>query len=47
MQAVTASNLWENAPDESGRIEFLINDNSPENNEGEFVVSVEMISIKK
>lgn len=47
IQPVTASDVWENDPNESGRIEFLINDNSPENNAGEFVVSVEMIRVPK
>ncbi len=46
IQPVSASDVWENDPDETGRIEFLINDNSPDNNQGEFVVSVEMVSVK-
>ncbi len=45
IQPVTASDVWENAPDERGRIEFLINDNSPENNKGEFVVSVALVRV--
>ncbi len=45
IQPVTASNIWENAPNESGRIEFLINDNSPENNKGEFIVAVKLINV--
>ncbi len=45
IQPVAASDMWENAPGERGRIEFLINDNSPENNEGEFIVSVTLVSV--
>lgn len=45
IQPVMASEEWENAPDERGRIEFLINDNSPENNRGEFIVSVTLVSV--
>lgn len=45
IQPVTASDIWQNSPDEIGRIEFLINDNSPENNTGEFIVSVSLVSV--
>lgn len=45
IQPVAAADMWENAPDERGRLEFLINDNSPENNRGEFSVSVTLIRV--
>ncbi len=47
IQPVTASEVWDNAPDESGRIEFLINDNAPEYNSGAFIIAVEMVSVPK
>lgn len=45
IQPTTASNIWENYPNERGRLEFLINDNSPENNKGRFIVTVKMINL--
>ncbi len=47
IQPVTASQYWENYPDETGKIEFLINDNSPENNSGEFTISFKMQDVPK
>lgn len=47
IQPVTAPpslGLWKNAPDERGKIEFCINDNKPERNTGQIIVSVVMIS---
>ncbi|MBA3692047.1 MAG: zinc ribbon domain-containing protein [Acidobacteria bacterium] len=38
-----ASGIWQNAPDERGRLEFCINDNAPDGNDGEFVVSLAII----
>ncbi|MCA1622512.1 MAG: zinc ribbon domain-containing protein [Acidobacteria bacterium] len=35
-----ASGVWQNAPDEFGKLEFCINDNAPDGNKGEFVVSI-------
>jgi len=35
-----ASGVWQNAPDEQGKLEFCINDNAPEGNSGEFTVSL-------
>jgi len=35
-----ASGVWQNAPDERGKLEFCINDNAPAGNDGEFVVSL-------
>lgn len=43
IQPVTASDVWENDPEETGRIEFLINDNSPRSNAGQFVVEVSLV----
>lgn len=42
IQAVSASEYWQNYKDETGKIEFMINDNSPENNEGEFIIDFKM-----
>ncbi len=35
-----STGVWQNAPDEHGKLEFCINDNAPEGNDGEFVVSL-------
>ncbi|CAN5583623.1 hypothetical protein BH24ACI2_BH24ACI2_09330 [soil metagenome] len=35
-----ASGVWQNAPDERGKLEFCINDNASAGNGGEFVVSL-------
>lgn len=35
-----ANGNWRNYPDERGKIEFCINDNAPENNGGQFTVTV-------
>ena len=35
-----STGVWQNAPDERGRLEFCINDKAPEGNDGEFVVSL-------
>lgn len=45
IQSVSVSDVWENYPEESGRLEFLINDNAPENNDGKFIVTIEMVSV--
>jgi hypothetical protein len=45
IQAVSASQYWQNYKDETGKIEFLINDNSPENNSGEFIISFKMTDV--
>ena len=37
------TSIWQNAPDERGRLEFCINDNAPDGNNGEFVVSLAII----
>lgn len=50
VQPVTASpsiGEWENFPDESGRLEFCINDNAPEENGGQFTVTVTMTGVPK
>ena len=36
IQPVGAGEFWLNAPDETGKIEFFINDNSPEEGSGRF-----------
>ena len=45
VQSATAYTQWENFKNERGRLEFLVNDNSPENNKGEFIVTVRMVSV--
>ncbi len=50
VQPVTAPpsiGVWENLPDERGRLEFCVNDNAPEKNNGQFTVSVIMWSAPK
>ncbi len=36
---------WQNFPDERGRMEFCINDNAPEQNGGQFTVTVKFVSV--
>ncbi len=38
---------WRNYPDERGKIEFCINDNAPENNGGQFIVTVTLTKLPK
>jgi hypothetical protein len=47
IQPVSAGEYWQNFKDETGRIEFLINDNAPENNDGEFTISFTMQDVPK
>lgn len=50
MAAVTAgkaTGAWQNYPDETGKLEFRINDNAPESNGGQFTVNVKMTSVPK
>ena len=50
VQPVTAapsSGIWQNFPDERGRLEFCINDNAPEQNGGHFTVTKTMTSVPK
>ena len=50
MQPVTAppsQGIWQNFPDERGRLEFCINDNAPEQNGGQFIVTARMTSVPK
>lgn len=42
-----ANGTWQNYPNETGRLEFCINDNAPENNGGQFTVTVTMTSVPK
>ena len=42
-----ANGNWRNYPDERGKIEFCINDNAPENNGGQFTVSVTLTRVPK
>ena len=50
VQPVTAApsvGVWQNFPDERGRLEFCINDNAPEGNGGHFTVTKTMTSVPK
>lgn len=38
-----AAGIWQNATDERGRLEFCINDNAPDGNDGEFIASLAII----
>ncbi len=40
-----ATGIWQNAPDERGKLELCINDNAPDGNDGEFVVSLSVIEL--
>jgi hypothetical protein len=45
--AAGASGSWQNLPDERGMLEFAINDNAPQDNGGQFTISVKMTSVPK
>ena len=50
VQPVTAApsvGVWQNFPDERGRLEFCINDNAPEQNGGQFTITKTMTSVPK
>lgn len=50
VQPVTAApsvGVWQNFPEERGRLEFCINDNAPEQNGGHFTVTKTMTSVPK
>jgi hypothetical protein len=47
MVAAGVNGNWENLPDERGRLEFIINDNSPKDNGGQFTIKVKMTSVPK
>ncbi len=50
VQPVTAApsvGVWQNFPDERGRLEFCINDNAPEGNGGQFTVTKTSTSVPK
>lgn len=40
-----ANGNWKNYPDERGKIEFCLNDNAPENNGGQFTVTVNLTRV--
>jgi hypothetical protein len=40
-----ANGNWRNYPDERGKIEFCINDNAPENNVGQFIVTATLTRV--
>lgn len=48
VQPVTAApslGVWQNLPDEQGKLEFCVNDNAPENNSGQFTVTITMLLV--
>lgn len=45
--AGSATGQWQNYPGERGKIEFCINDNTPEKNDGQFTVTVNFIDAPK
>jgi hypothetical protein len=47
MVVVGTSGSWENLPDERGMLEFIINDNSPKDNGGQFTIKVKLVSVPK
>ena len=50
VQPVTAApsvGVWQNFPEERGRLEFCINDNAPEQNGGHFTVTKTLTSVPK
>lgn len=47
MVATGVNGNWENLPDERGMLEFIINDNAPENNGGQFTIRVKMTRVPK
>lgn len=47
IQPVGSGEYWINAPDETGKIEFFINDNSPRANSGSFSVTVTDLGVQK
>lgn len=47
MMAMGANGSWENLPDERGMLEFIINDNAPQDNGGQFTVKLKMKRVPK
>lgn len=45
ISASGANGNWKNYPDERGKIEFCLNDNAPENNGGQFTVTVNLTRV--
>ncbi len=45
IQAVTDNEYWQNYPDERGKLEFIVNDNSPDYNDGGFIITVTMVNV--
>ncbi|HKS28333.1 MAG TPA: zinc ribbon domain-containing protein [Pyrinomonadaceae bacterium] len=47
MVAMGARGDWQNLPDERGMLEFIINDNAPQDNGGQFTIKVRFRSVPK
>jgi hypothetical protein len=47
MVATGVNGNWENLPDERGMLEFIINDNAPQDNGGQFTIKVKLTSVPK
>lgn len=42
IQAVSSGKYWQNYPDEEGNLEFIVNDNDPDENDGDLTIRFEM-----
>ncbi len=47
IQPVSAGQYWQNYPNETGKIEFLVNDNAADYNSGNFKIRFEMINVPR
>lgn len=47
MVAAGTSGNWQNLPDERGMLEFIINDNAPKDNGGQFTIKAKLKSVPK
>jgi hypothetical protein len=47
MVATGTSGSWQNLPDERGMLEFIINDNEPKDNGGQFTIKVKLKDVPK
>ena len=45
--AAGTSGSWQNLPDERGMLEFIINDNAPKDNGGQFTIKIKLKSVPK
>lgn len=45
--AVGTSGSWQNLPDERGMLEFIINDNAPQDNGGQYTIKIKLKGVPK